>query len=71
MNKPFIKEFIEPEEISGRSYWFFFQRDRLLVSLREDGSCDVPLIDDPAELEMTPIRKQYLGTYENRCCYCH
>jgi len=69
MKKTFIKEFIEPKEKSGKSYWFIFRGDELLVNLRRDDLCDIPLIDDFTELGITPIRKQYLGKYENHCCY--
>lgn len=69
MKKTFIKEFIEPEEKSGKSYWFVFRGDKLLVNLRENDLCDIPLIDDSAELGMAPIGKKYLGKYEDSLCY--
>ncbi len=69
MKKTFIKEFIEPKKKSGKAYWFVFQGEKLLVNLREDNSCGIPLIDDSTELGMEPLRKQYLGKYENRSCY--
>lgn len=69
MKKIFIKEFIEPKEKTGKSYWFVFRGDKLLVNLRRDDLCDIPLIDDLTELGIESIRGHYLGKYENSSCY--
>ncbi len=69
MENKFIKELNEPGNKTGKSYWFIFQGDKLLVEIKKDDRCDVPLLDSLAELKITPTGRQYLGRYNDRCCY--
>ncbi|HLP60224.1 MAG TPA: NAD(+) diphosphatase [Candidatus Deferrimicrobium sp.] len=69
MANKFIKEIIEPGNITGKSYWFIFQGDALLVEKQKDDRCDIPLLDSPAELKITLADKQYLGRYNDYRCY--
>lgn len=48
-------------------YWFAFSSNKLLV--RTNGNTmAVPLVADLQELDLVPIRTQYLGTLEGRPC---
>ncbi|MCP5105262.1 MAG: NAD(+) diphosphatase [bacterium] len=69
MKNKFIKENAEPKETSGKSYWFVFQGDKLLVTVNGDECCNVPMLDRLPGLEMEPLRQGYLGQYENKCCW--
>ncbi len=55
-------------EIHDPGYWFIFCMNRLLV--KTDGnSSSIPLILDPGEIHLTPLRKEYLGTLEDYPCF--
>ncbi|MDQ1353508.1 MAG: diphosphatase [Acidobacteriota bacterium] len=69
MINKFIKELKEPGNNSGNSYWFIFQGEKLLVEITKDDRCDIPLLDNPSELNLTTTGKQYLGRYNNCRCY--
>jgi NAD+ diphosphatase len=52
----------------GLSYFFIFYLDRLLVK-NEEGKASLPAANNLEELKITPIRKQYLGTYRGQSCF--
>jgi len=70
MENKFIKELNEPGKGTGKSYWFIFQGERLLVEIKNDDRCDIPLLDGPSKLKISPTGKQYLGRYNDLRCYC-
>jgi len=48
------------------SYWFVFCPTRLLIKLNE---CSIPYLRSLAELSLSPVRTQYLGTLHGHPCY--
>ena len=58
-----------PSARTEPSWWFIFAAHRMLI--REDGAkMSVPLVVDPASLELVSIRERYLGTLGKHHCYC-
>jgi NAD+ diphosphatase len=51
---------------SSKAYWFIFNSDEMLVNV-ENG--EIPFLEDLNELEITPMRKIYLGTLYEHPCY--
>ncbi len=51
---------------SGPAYWFVFCEDRLLLN-PDKGS--ITYVRSLTELDLTPVRTQYLGTLEEHPCY--
>lgn len=68
MNKGFILFVRPPEKQSRPALWFAFLDSRLLVR-EEDAAAVIPCVADIAELGLTPVRRQYLGTLAGRDCY--
>lgn len=62
----FIPLFTEPFQQKGPAFWFVFRGQNLLVD-SNDGT--VPYLTDPAELNLNPLRRQYLGALNGRSCY--
>ncbi|HWE64885.1 MAG TPA: NAD(+) diphosphatase [Chloroflexota bacterium] len=55
-------------ERSGAAWWFVFQDDRLVV--RQNGEAlEIPYLDTPEELGLTPVRRQYLGRLDGQACF--
>lgn len=50
------------------SWWFAFLKNRLLV-LEKDRVLSIPCVKDLTELNLKPVRKQYLGELDGRSCY--
>ena len=69
MINKFIRGIIDPGNIIGKSYWFIFQGDSLLVEKKKDDLCAIPLLDTLAELNITSTERHYLGRYNNYGCY--
>jgi NAD+ diphosphatase len=67
--KTFIKEVLEPGYKNGKSLWFVFREDRLLVRSIDENQYTIPIVENIKELEITPIRTHYLGRYGDHCCY--
>jgi NAD+ diphosphatase len=65
----FIKEYREPGNTNGKSLWFAFRGDHLLVEEREKDRFAIPLLNDLAGLNIDPLRTHYLGRYGEICCY--
>jgi NAD+ diphosphatase len=70
MGNKFIKELKESGNGTGKSYWFIFQGESLLVEINNDDRCDIPLLESPTELELSPSGRHYLGRYNDHRCYC-
>ncbi|MDM8550230.1 NAD(+) diphosphatase [Desulfobacterales bacterium HSG2] len=62
----FTPLFTEPFKQKGPAYWFLFSGQNLLVD-PSDGM--VPYLTDMTELNLKPIRRQYLGALNGRSCY--
>lgn len=64
----FEPDFKFPAKQSPQALWFVFQKDRLLLKTSDNG-CPIPCSRDLAEINLAPIRKQYLGALNGRQCY--
>lgn len=69
MENKFIKEIVEPEDKAGKSYWFIFRGNDLLVEIKEENQCGIPLLEDLSSLRIEPLRMQYIGRYNGKRCY--
>ncbi|MBN2239395.1 MAG: NAD(+) diphosphatase [Dehalococcoidales bacterium] len=58
--------FTPDSEDTGDSYWFLFSRGSMLVT--PDG-LHLPLLKNPEEAGISPVRKQYLGILDGKHCY--
>jgi NAD+ diphosphatase len=65
---PFKPAFKFPSTQSARALWFVFQRDRLLLKESDNGR-RIPSAEDLSQINLAPIRSQYLGTLDGRACY--
>lgn len=66
--KPFEFDAPYEEGSSTLAYWFIFRGYRVLVEKGELG-LTVPLIVDPAGLNLTLIRQHYIGSYDGMPCF--
>ncbi len=57
-----------PGEIEEPVYWFAFQNNKLLVSM-EDNKARIPKLYDLDEMNIQPVRTQYLGLLNGIRCY--
>jgi NAD+ diphosphatase len=53
---------------SSPGYWFIFRSNALLVE-GGGGRAGIPRLADPGELNLSPLRTQYLGTLQGCPCY--
>lgn len=65
----FVKELNEPGPRTAPAYWFIFQGDKLLVEIKDDEQYGIPLLNEPADINLESFRTQYLGRYEGTWCY--
>jgi NAD+ diphosphatase len=63
--KPAVKP---PPEGNNPAYWFVFCSNKLLVKVEKDKAA-IPYFKSISELNITPVRIQYLGTLHGRPCY--
>lgn len=68
MHRTFTPGVTPPPELSQPAWWFAFMGSKLLVDSKETIR-QVPFLVSLAELEITPIRTQFLGTLDNHPCY--
>ena len=63
--KPALKQ---PPGDNNPAYWFVFCSNKLLVMV-EKGKATIPYFKSLSELNITPVRIQYLGTLHASLCY--
>ena len=63
--KPAVKQ---PQGDNGPAYWFVFRLNKLLVANDFD-KVKIPYSKSLSELNITPLRIQYLGTLQGSPCY--
>lgn len=63
----FVPAVMPPESVKGPAWWFVFKRDELLVLSGEKS--EIPRLRDLSEINITPEKKQYLGTLEGVPCF--
>jgi len=68
MSELYVPLVTPPDALSEPAHWFLFQGNQILVR-REDGQASVPIVVDPRDLGLHPLRDQYLGTLAGRHCY--
>lgn len=66
--KRYIPENICKQKISGKTYWFVFSLNKLLVNTYKD-NISIPFVKTVEELNIVPIRTQYIGKLEGQHCY--
>ena len=64
----FKADFIPPAVEPDSALWFIFDNGRMLVKIKND-SCSIPDESDLIKLKFPIIRKQYLGTFDDRQCF--
>jgi NAD+ diphosphatase len=64
----FIPAIAPRSEGMRSSWWFAFREDKLLVE-EKDRIITIPFIRDLTDLNLEPIRKQYLGELDGSPCY--
>jgi NAD+ diphosphatase len=60
---PFNPDFALPATESDRSLWFVFHEGRLLIKTGDEDQL-IPRTRDLADFDISPIHKQYLGTWD-------
>lgn len=50
------------------SWWFIFYKGKMLVKLNDNKNC-IPCARSLKDLNIIPVRKQYLGTFDGHDCY--
>jgi NAD+ diphosphatase len=63
--KPAVKQ---PPVDNNPAYWFVFCSNKLLVTV-DDHKVRIPYFKSLSELNITPVRIQYLGTLHGHTCY--
>ena len=63
--RPAVKQ---PPEDNNPAYWFVFCSNKMLVTVEND-KATIPYFKSLAELNITPVRTQYLGTLQGSSCY--
>ena len=69
MHRTFIPGIAPPAVQSERAWWFAFVGNKLLVRL-EGTVSQIPHLISLSEIGLIPVQTQYLGTLEDRPCYC-
>lgn len=68
MHRTFVSSPTPPPEPSQPTWWFAFVGNKLLVHLKDD-EYQIPYLTDLIEIDLTPIRTQFLGTLDGHPCY--
>jgi NAD+ diphosphatase len=70
MSQPaaFVPSVVPPDSRDQPAYWFVFRGYRLLARL-ENGSAQIPSMENLDELGLYPLREQYLGVLDGRHCF--
>lgn len=66
--KNYKPEVTAPDEISGSAYWFIFFENKMLAKV-DNNNYSVPYVNNLSELNIAPVRKQYLGKYLEHHCF--
>lgn len=66
--KRYIPATIPDPEYSGSAYWLVFHSGKLLLA-ESAGQLEIPRIQSPEQLALSPLRTLYLGTFAGVPCY--
>lgn len=58
---------VPPQDIAGKSWWFIFSGNKLLVESTDDRE-GIPFIEDPGDAGIKTLHRQYLGMLGG--CHC-
>jgi NAD+ diphosphatase len=62
------KPSVKPDNnIKCPAYWFIFNRDKMLINLKSNPK--IPFTNKLDYINITPLRKQYIGTLEEHPCF--
>ncbi len=56
-------------DIGVNAYWFIFCGNKMLVKVEKDKAVSIPFTKTAEELNILPVRKQYLGTLHDSPCF--
>jgi NAD+ diphosphatase len=65
----FISAVVPPEENAGISLYFLFQKHRLLVISSDKSFATIPDQENIEDMNLTPLRLQYVGSFDDQFCY--
>lgn len=65
--KRYIPDVTAEQENNGYNYWFVFNQGKLLIT--ENSAINIPHAKNVEDLDIFPIRTQYLGTLDGHPCY--
>jgi len=65
----FVKELHEPLKLTGKSYWFVFWGTKLLMCCSDKNRYTIPRFETPDRMGISYVRTQYLGKYNDICCF--
>jgi len=65
----FVKELHEPPKQTSKSYWFVFFGTKLLVCCGDKNRYTIPRFETPDRMGISCVRTQYLGKYNDICCF--
>lgn len=66
--KRYIPRVSLEENPTDFSWWFIFHKGKMLVKLNDNGNC-VPYARSLRNLNIVPVRTQYLGIFDGHDCY--
>lgn len=74
MNREGIYKSYEPavtpqNKNEGEAYWLAFCENKMLVKV-ENSNYYIPYLDNLQQINLSPVRTQYLGLYKGCPCYC-
>jgi NAD+ diphosphatase len=64
----FVPDFKSPTSLPHQALWFIYQNQNLIVKVSGD-AYSIPRAWDLRQVQLTPIREQYLGVLDDRPCY--
>ncbi|MGB9978225.1 NAD(+) diphosphatase [Methanobacterium sp.] len=65
--KRYIPAVMPEQENDDYAYWFVFNQNKMLIT--NNSKIKIPYVKDIKELNVFPIRTQYLGTLDGHPCY--
>ena len=66
----FIAQIQMPDVCTEPAYWFLFQGDKF-VALSGGDTVEIPCVIDPGEVDLAPMRRQYLGYIDQAGRHIH
>lgn len=64
----FVASYKAPDQMHEPALWFIYRDNQILIG-RHDHGAIVPLVNNPRDLGLDPLREQYLGALAGDHCY--